>query len=113
MGKWVWLQSFHTHTHTHTLSLSFSLSLSLSLSCFLFLCFSVVLGQLDTAFKGGVGIGGALQCTVRFQGKSVLAGIKQLARQGLAEAALPKHLRELASAGANRIIVSDRTATAQ
>ncbi|EGD73043.1 hypothetical protein PTSG_12209 [Salpingoeca rosetta] len=64
--------------------------------------------QLETTFKGGVALPAPFRCTVKLQGKSVLAGIKQLARNKLTTSAkLPQHLRELASAGANKIIITD------
>ena len=50
----------------------------------------------------------AISCSVKFEGPSVIEGIKQLSKQGLADLPLPPHLANLHSLSGNQFLLTDK-----
>ncbi|XP_077983098.1 centromere protein N-A-like [Glandiceps talaboti] len=70
--------------------------------------------QLETRFRGEQHIPAMtdhhspVHCTVKFEGKSVLEGIKQLGTCGLATLPLPSHLANVHSLAKNTIVLAEK-----
>jgi len=70
--------------------------------------------QLETKFAGlahapGMADYDCFRCGVRFEGKNVLQGIKQMVSAGIAVVPLPNHLANVKSLARNKIIVRSKT----
>ena len=76
--------------------------------------FNVVSLQLETRFKGTQYAPGManmedlFRCRVKFEGSSVLEGLRELGEAGIAEIPMPKHMSKMSSLGRTVILLRDR-----
>jgi hypothetical protein len=74
-------------------------------------CFANTLcsAQLETRFHGDkIQLPGPFSCKVKFEGVSVIEGIKELVPLGVAVVPLPPHLANLHSSAKNHFLLRDR-----
>lgn len=76
-------------------------------------CSAFVL-QLETTFKGiqyapRMAFGDDLfECRVKFEGRNVLEGIRELGESGIAEVPMPKHMRRIPTLGRSILVLRDK-----
>lgn len=70
--------------------------------------------QVDVKFRGNKNLQNVpdkveqFRCCVKFEGPSVLEGIRNLAKCGLANEPLPKHLLRVNSLGMNKFVLKNK-----
>lgn len=68
--------------------------------------------QLDTRFRGSAipaMKGEPFSCTVKFEGPSVLEGVRELVKAGVMSARMPAHVRNLPFLGKNHVTLANRS----
>jgi hypothetical protein len=86
-------------------------------SCFFIILYFSLIFQLDTKFRGAKHAPrmrertDPFRCRVKFEGKSVLEGIRGLADNGILDPKMPSHLRNLHSMGRNEITLAEKERT--